>query len=405
MSLLLAPTLILAGDQASANHVKLWHTFPVNSENEKIIERSVDAFEAANPDIVVKVTRIPYSQNLPQFINSSQGGEAPDIIRVSDSELGKIGYISVEGLPLLEDLRPHLTPVQRSRFETRALTAMRYGDPLYAIPVSQGCLALVYNKALFDAAGVEYPRDDWTTDDMIRAAEALTSGDVKGLSIPRGWSYFFLPFLTAFGGELFDEENNPTLNSPGTVDAMNWFLNLYRKRDIMVPGVDIEGMSTQFMLGRAAMILDGPWSLVNYKRAGIDLGVSVMPTLAESGQRMQPMFSYFGWAVSKQSRTKVAAVKLALWLSGDDVQKDFAIADYTMPISKSAWNTPEITGNAILQTYRRQSTWGMQPPTIRATSMVFEQLDTAMEMTYKGKMEAQEALEKANATLQQILDR
>jgi ABC-type glycerol-3-phosphate transport system substrate-binding protein len=100
-TLLLAPATILAGDQAANNLVELWHTFAVNSENERIIERSVDEFEAANPEIMVKVTRIPYSQNLPQFINSSQGGEAPDIIRFSDTEIGKTGYISVEGLPLL----------------------------------------------------------------------------------------------------------------------------------------------------------------------------------------------------------------------------------------------------------------------------------------------------------------
>ena len=238
---------------------------------------------------------------------------------------------------------------------------------------------------------------------MIRAARALTAGEIKGMSIPMRWSYWFLPFLNGFGGSLFDAANNPTLNSSVSADAMNWFIDLYRQHGIVVPGVDIEGMSTQFMQGRAAMVLDGPWNLVNYQKAGLDLGVVIMPTLSETGRRLKPMFSYFGWAVSKQSAAKIASVKLALWLSGAGVQKEFALADYTMPVSPAVWTEPEIAGQAFLQAYRRQSEFGFQYPTIRATSMVFEQLDTAMEMTYTGKMEAQQALEEANKTLQRML--
>ena len=98
--------------------IELWHTFSADSIEERLLTDAVDAFRDAHPEIPVQVTRIPYLQNLPQFINSSQGGEAPDVIRVSDTEVGKIGHISVEGLPLLEDLRPHLTPMQRSRLES-----------------------------------------------------------------------------------------------------------------------------------------------------------------------------------------------------------------------------------------------------------------------------------------------
>ena len=152
---MVAPAMV--GAQDAPTPLVVWHTFGANSTDERIFLNAVESFEAAYPDVDVEPVRIPYLQNLQQFINSSQGGEAPDVVRLSDTEIGRIGHISVEGLPLLEDLRPHLTPVQRSRFEPRALNAMSYGAALYAIPVSQGCLALVYNKSLFDAAGVDYP--------------------------------------------------------------------------------------------------------------------------------------------------------------------------------------------------------------------------------------------------------
>ena len=389
--------------QDAREPLEVWHTFGANSTDERIFLSAVEAFEAAHPDVDVEPVRIPYLQNLQQFINSSQGGEAPDVVRLSDTELGRIGHISVEGLPLLEDLRPHLTPVQRSRFEPRALNAMRYGAALYAIPVSQGCLALVYNKSLFDAAGVAYPNDDWTTDDLVAAAQALARDDVLGIALPLKWSYWFIPFLTGFGGTLFDLEDNPTLDSPGSARALEWFLDLERVHGVAASSTGIEAMSTQFQLSRAAMVLDGSWNWNAYLEAGLDLGLAVMPVVVETGRRMGPMFSVFGWGVSKQSAAKVESVKLALWLSSYDVQKDFAVETYMIPTDLALTQDPDIAANATLNGYLRQVGFGTEVPTTRATYMIFEQLDTALELTSAGEMDAQSALQAADAEMERFL--
>ena len=393
----------MVGAQDGSIPLEVWHTFGANSKDERIFLDAVEAFEAAHPDIDVEPVRIPYLQNLQQFINSSQGGEALDVVRLSDTEVGRIGHISVEGLPLLEDLRPHLTLVQRSRFEPRSLNAMRYGNALYAIPVSQGCLALVYNKALFDAAGVEYPGDDWTTDDLLAAARALTRDDVLGLAVPLKWSYWFIPFLAGFGGTLFDSQDNPTLDSPGSARALDWFLDLERVHGFAASGTGIEAMSTRFQLSRAAMVLDGSWNWNAYVDAGLGPGVAVMPVVAATGRRMGPTFSVFGWGVSKQSAAKVEAVKLSLWLSSYDVQKDFAVETYMIPTGVALAQDPDIADDVTLNSYLRQVEFGTEVPTTRATYMVFEQLDTALELTSTGELDAQSALEAADAEMDRFL--
>lgn len=395
------PVMVCAQD--TREPLEVWHTFGANSTDERVFLSAVEAFEAAHPDVDVEPVRIPYLQNLQQFINSSQGGEAPDVVRLSDTELGRIGHISVEGLPLLEDLRPHLTPVQRSRFEPRALNAMRYGTALYAIPVSQGCLALVYNKSLFDEAGVAYPADDWTTDDLVAAAQALTRDDILGIALPLKWSYWFIPFLTGFGGSLLDVADNPTLDSPGSAEALEWFLDLERVHGVAASSTGIEAMSTRFQLSRAAMVLDGSWNWNAYVAAGLDLGVAVMPVVAQTGRRMGPMFSVFGWGVSKQSAAKVESVKLALWLSSYDVQKDFAVETYMIPTDLALTQDPDIAANATLNGYLRQVEFGTEVPTTRATYMIFEQLDTALELTSTGEMDAQSALQAADAEMERFL--
>ena len=60
----------------------------------------------------------------------------------------------------------HYTPVQKQAYALSALAPMRVKNRLLALPASGGSLALVYNKRLFDEAGLAYPSENWTTDDF-----------------------------------------------------------------------------------------------------------------------------------------------------------------------------------------------------------------------------------------------
>ncbi|MEL7536586.1 MAG: extracellular solute-binding protein [Pseudomonadota bacterium] len=405
LALILLVTTATADDSTSAEQalVEVWHTFTVGSIDEEIFMQAVAEFEAANPEIDVEAVRIPYLQNLAQFINSSQGGEAPDLIRLSDTEVGKIGHISVEGLPLLEDLRPHLTPAQRVGVDAKALQAMRYENALYGMPVSQGALTLIYNRDLFDAAEVDYPTDTWTTDDLIAAAKALASDEVSGIALPLKWSYWYIPFQTGFGGAPFDAHGNPTLDSDGSAEALNYFLDLDRRHSIVSSSVGLESMSTQFQIGNAAMVLDGAWNWNNYVGAGLNIDLALMPTVAETGLRMRPMSSYFGWGVSKQSAVKEQAVELALWLASADVQKRFALQSFIIPANLELAADPDIRSNRVISGYLRQAEHGLAVPTNRGTSRVFEQIDTALELVLKGEMDAHTALRAADAEMERLM--
>lgn len=396
-ALLLLCLALCPAAAAAPAHLDLWHTYAADGVEEKLFLEAVEGFRAARPGIEVRAARIPYLQNQQQFVNAAQGGEAPDVLRLSDTELGKIGHVSVSGLPLLEDLRVHLTPAERGRFAPRALAAMRYGPPLLALPASQGCVSLLYNKRLFAAAGVPPPQDDWTTDDLLAAAKALTDGDVEGLAIPLNWAYWYIPFQTGFGGRPFDGQGRPSLDSPGSAAGLDWLLDLARKHGVAGAGTDIEAVSTRFARGRAAMTIDGPWNWHRYEEAGVALGQALLPTVADTGQRLGPLLSYFGWAVAKQSENKVAAAELALWLASSTVQKSYALATYALPVRPALAADPSLAGHPVLAGFLKQAQHGVTVPTSHYTALAFQQLDTAIEMTRAGKMPAAEALAAANA--------
>lgn len=401
--LLLAFSALPADARSTPATVEVWHTFGVDSQEERLFVDAVEGFSTANPDIRVQAVRIPFLQNLQQFINASQAGEAPDLIRLSDTELGKIGHVSVEGFPLLEDLRPHLTPVQKARFVRHALSAMRYGASLYALPAGHSCMTLLYNRDIFDAAGHPYPNAAWRTEDLLRAASALTSDEIAGIALPVKWSYWFIPFIAAAGGALFDADDNPTLDTAGAAEAMRWVLDLERVHGVTGSTNSIEAMSTRFQTGRAAMVIDGPWNWDRYVESGIPLGQSLLPFDGATGKRLAPIVGYFGWSLSKQSALKPAAVKLALWLTARQAQMDFALGAYSLPTLVELIQDRTIASHTVLGGFIEQAGFGMTVPTTRATAMLFEQLDTALALTHDGSLTASAALQAADQELARML--
>ena len=197
--------------------LEVWYTFTVDSMEEEVFLEAVNDF-SLDTGIDVKVTNKPYDDSDQQFQIAAQGGEAPDLLRVSSDSLGKFGETRVDGYPLFEDLRPHITPQQRNLYDPISMDSMRYGESLNAIPASFDCLSLIYNKALFD--GIEEPNANWTIDDL------MTTGEQVGLQFPVKSAYWWLPFLGGFGGELFDEDGNPTFDEGRSAESLQWVMDL-----------------------------------------------------------------------------------------------------------------------------------------------------------------------------------
>ena len=384
--------------------IEVWHTFASESKEEQVFTEAVRDFEAVNPNITVEITLVPFANADQLFMTAAQGGEAPDLMRLSSDQLGAIGEVRVDGYPLLEDLRPHLTPQDRLLFETRALEAMRYGDELYGLPASQDCLSLIYNKALFDAAGLDYPDASWTEQDLLLAAEQLTQQDVHGLAIPIKTAYWWFPIQAGFGGALFDDTGNPTLASNGSSESMRWMLDLELEHEVVATGTQIEGMKNQFITSKAAMIIDGPWNWATYEDSRLNIGQTILPTVAETGERMSPLVTYKGWTVSKQSAHKVAATELALWLSSATVQKQFALETYTMPTHSSLDTDQAILGDEVIAGFLEQTKVATPAPTTRAMSLVYGPLSTAFEQAYTGTATTSDALAGANEELISLID-
>ena len=105
----------------------------------------------------------------------------------------------------------------------------------YSIPTKQETYVVFYNKDIFDAAGVAYPKAPWTWDDMIAIAEKLTdpSKGVYGLYLDRyGAPWGFLP-ARQNDVPLYKEDGSANFDDPKMVEAVQLILELDQKKIAM----------------------------------------------------------------------------------------------------------------------------------------------------------------------------
>jgi multiple sugar transport system substrate-binding protein len=114
----------------------------------------------------------------------ASGGEMPDVFWMHSNTAQM--YMENDILLDLTDYIAADSSVNKDNFYEGVWNLYSSNGKQYALPKDHDTIALLYNKAIFDKYGVEYPTDEWTWDDMYEAARAITegsNGDVYGMAM------------------------------------------------------------------------------------------------------------------------------------------------------------------------------------------------------------------------------
>jgi multiple sugar transport system substrate-binding protein len=228
----------------------------------------ITEYESQAPGAQVIAQYTPGKEDYGRKIATSfSGNTAPDVFLVNYREYGRYAASGA-----LEPLGPRLresTAISEDDFYELPLDAFRGADgELICIPQNISSLVVYYNVELFAAAGLDLPTVDWTLDDFVEAAQALTLDvdddgivDVHGL-VTDSSMVRYAPFIWMHGGEIVDNNEQPTrllLDSPKARQGIEWFMDLGAGGHNVVPTeaeVLAEDNLSRFMNGRAAMLLD-----------------------------------------------------------------------------------------------------------------------------------------------------
>lgn len=368
-----------------------------------LLESLLYRFSVENPDIQVKYEPITgdYRQAL---LTSIASGTEPDVYYMDIfwwQELAKNGVL----LPL-DDLMAS-SGVTKDVFIPSLIDAFTFDGQVYGIPKDFNTLGLFYNKALFDAANLDYPTDDWTWDDLEAAATALSdpAKNVYGFGVPADAGRFPV-FAFQNGGTIMNADfTAPTLSSEKTLEAAQFYTD-FRANKIGANPADLgEGwQGTLFGKQQLAMVYEGGW-LIPYLRdsfPGVQYGVVIPP--AGPGGEGNLLFTV-AWGISANTQNPDAAWRVVDFLTNEASQTTVLQSGFALPSRISLKDNEYFTNNpnsaAIFNGSLNNALpffWGP------VGSDVNDQMTKALERIYKENQAVADSLKQADDAISAALE-
>ena len=191
--------------------------------------RLIEEFEAAHPDVSIELELLPTDEGYVQrLLTARLGDDLPDMIAHGDVFTEQFADAGIT-----TDLTPYLdasdvlsvdffSPAFMDVYEVK--TGVHAGE-IHALPQGADAIVLYYNKDHFDEAGLDYPDESWTYEDLVAAAEQLTTDDRWGFAEAPSWHARYNPILQSLGAMPVSEDG--TVADIGSPEALEgWRLML-----------------------------------------------------------------------------------------------------------------------------------------------------------------------------------
>lgn len=307
-------------DGGSKENVTLTMTVWGGDVDKKTYQGRIDMLQEEHPEIKVNLQLIPSAQYEQKVQTMIAGGSGPDIMQVAE---GVNVYSSKKQIIPLDELISNAGLDLDERFGPVG-TLYSYENEVYAIPDRSGAMVVYYNKDLFDAAGLEYPSEDWTWEDAQSAMEKLTDPSKKQWGYGgAGWWAQWWSFAYQNGGAIIDENGQPTANSPEVAEALQWANDLTFKYHVVPTaeeyadlGPDMGG-DPAFAAQNVAINTTGFWAIGGLLDA--DFNWDIAPMWRNTDQAVTAFGS--GLAISRDSKHAEAAFTAIDYLTGDKAQE------------------------------------------------------------------------------------
>lgn len=372
--------------------IRLWHT--KDSADRHYLEEKVAEYNAMHDDRVVEPLYYGTEDLRRVYIIASVGGEGPEIVYTAADD---VSTFAVTGSTRsLEGVFPESF---FNEFAEDGIITYQGERRMVADQIGS-FLAFVYNKDLM-------PEPPGTLDSLIALGKELTkdlNGDGRPDQYGLTWNYtepfFFIPFLTSFGGWVMDENGNPTLDNEATAKAVQYVLDLRDEHGIIPRESDYNTAETLFKNSapgnpepqRAAAIINGPWAFGGYTDVGINLGIARIPYNTETGRWSAPMVAARGYSINANVTDEELPIvrDVIEFLTSAEVQTYAAENLTIVPTRKAVRSSPTVQNNPLLQASIEQVEVGRAMPLEPQMRQIWDGMRGPYQLVMNGAVSAEE---------------
>jgi multiple sugar transport system substrate-binding protein len=345
---------------------------------------------ACGKSVGVKVehTSVPGVSLVPKVLQRASSRTLPDLLMLDNPDLQQIAQTGA------------LTPldeygIDSSGFAEGILSTGTYQRKVYGLAPTVSTVALVYNKDMLAEAGVAVPR---TWDELKAAAANLTRPGRYGMAVDANATFEgtwqFLPFLWSNGG---DEKK---LDTPQAAQALQLWVDLVKSGSMSksVLNWTQADVHDQFVAGKAAMMVNGPWRIPALNQAkNLHWAVAPVP-VPRAGQTLVTPLGGEVWTVPQtgfKARQEKAARVLACLNDSKNMltlaEQYFTVPSRTAVASQYAEQVPSMAAFVKSAEGARNRTRELGVKWPKAATGIY----TAIQSALTGEQTPEEALKDA----------
>ena len=382
-------------------------TYAIWDKNQESGMRAMaDAFEKKNQGIKVNIEVTGWDQYWTKLDAAASGGSLPDVFWMHPNQTAR--YSSNSVLMDLTDKIKGSSLVNLDKFPKDLVKVYENDGKMYGIPKDFDTIGLWYNKTLFDQAGVAYPNENWTWDDLLKAAKKLTNAEkgIYGFGAPLDLQQGFDNFIFQNGGQvLSDDKTKSCLDTKETKDAIQWYADLSLKEKVSPTQKQFsENVYTSFFeSGKTAMGLFGSWMLSEFganEYVAKNCDVAVLP----QGKQRATLFNGLANAVAANTPNKEAAWKFVEFLGseeGNKIQAESGVAIPAYEGTTDAWMKTQTKFNS--KVYPDMLAYGKINPYSKETDKWVTAEKEALLKAFTGEVSVSDACDEAAKKVNEIL--
>ena len=332
--------------------------------------------------------------------------QPPDILWFVAQIAGKLNQLGAL-LPLEDWLN---SSAIKAEIDPAMFDSMKLNGHILSVPFATNNAAVFYRPSLFKQAGIEDIPQTWL--ELKQAAAKLTLINDNDrpeqygifLSLGKGeWTVFtWLPFIYSAGGDLL-EKDRPNLANQGAIAALQFGADLVDDGIAMLSPPERGYEIDDFIEGKVAMQITGPWTLAQLKSAGIDYDVFPIPVAQQPAAVIGGENLFVFKTTPERER---ASLKFLEYVLSEEFQTAWALETGYLPVNTKSQQSEAyrdfVAQNPTIEVFLEQMHYAKSRPIISQYNRLSENLGRAIEASLLQKQTPTEALERSQQRLQLI---
>ena len=395
-------------------------TIAINSGVEGDALRQAATDYEQQTGIHINIAEFPYANLFEkELLDLNARTGAYDLIMLDDPWFPKFASLNV-----LTDLGPLLqkrgkgAPDDDFVSSSIALCRSPYQTgALFALPYVGNSQLFFYRRDLFQKHNFKAP-ESW--DEVLRAARTISEQEATGA--PGGGKLYgyvmraaqgnaavadFMPIFWAFGGEMFDGNGQPNVNSPEGIAALKLMLELGKYSPPGYPSFNADEVGAHLLQGTAAMSINWPAWISSFNDPAKSKVIGQMEFGQMPGAKNPGRAEIGNWliAIPRDAKNSEAAMDFLLWATTSEQMK-LSAQRGNPPTRKSVFNDPQLVARFPSYPAQLRSLEGSRP---RPRTPLWNEVENAfgiyLSKANSGELSAEDALNQANAEIKKIVDR